>query len=435
MTQISKSARVFRSARRREMYASSRWMAGLLMLSAVVGCGRGGQYAGTEPVVTDSAGVRIVTNVAPAWSGSPGEAWTLSPKPILEIGVLEGDPAFMFSQLRSPRRLSDGSIVVLDGGSSEIRMFDAEGRHLRTFGRKGQGPGEFQVGHAAVPFTQDSIAVWDLLLERVIIFANDGSLGREFKLEPIPDDRFYRVDFSRRLPNGDLLASSSSSRPTTLPADPQGLGWTRVLLLSYSSRGTDPKVIAELPQIPCDPNKTRECSYIAYGARASSALRGDRLYTGISDRNEFRAFDEDGELISIIRGSATPVPVTDAIRADFIERVVAGDPSREAERREHASRAHFASVVPLFSGFLVDDRGYIWAREYRIEEAPFGYVPRVERTEGLHFTVFDPDGRELGQVQLPLNFDVSEIGPDYILGVGRDGLDVERVQIYALNKP
>lgn len=61
---------------------------------------------------------------------------------------------------------------------------------------------------------------------------------------------------------------------------------------------------------------------------------------------------------------------------------------------------------------------------YRASSAPRAFT-----------TVFDPDGRELGQVQLPLNFDVSEIGPDYILGVGRDGLDVERVQIYALNKP
>src|SRR5690606_5816123 len=102
------------------------------------------------PIVRDSAGVRVVRNLAPAWSGSAEDAWSLSLEPILEIGVLEGDPAYMFSQMRGPRRLSDGSIVVLDGATSEVRIFDAEGRHLRTFGRKGQGPGEFQVAAGTV---------------------------------------------------------------------------------------------------------------------------------------------------------------------------------------------------------------------------------------------------------------------------------------------
>lgn len=409
----------------------------LLLVAATGACDATRQQSGAEPIVRDSSGVRIVRNLAPAWSGSAEDAWSLSPEPILEIGVIEGDPAYMFSQLRGPRRLSNGSIVVLDGGTSEIRIFDADGRHVRSFGGKGQGPGEFQSGLAAVPFTQDSIAVWDVLLQRLTVFANDGSLGREFKLEASPDDRFPRADFSRRLPNGDLLASSSFARPTPLPDEPQGLPWTRSMLLRYSSEGTDPKVIVETPGIPCDPNEPRECSFIAYGPRASATFRDDRLYAGRPDRNEFRVFDEEGKLISIIHGSVPLEPVTDALRAEFIEAVVAAaDASRQVERREYVRRAHFSAVVPAFSFFLLDDAGHIWAREYRVEEGDFGYAPRFPaRTEGARYTVYDPDGRELGPVQLPMNFNISEIGADYVLGVGRDELDVQRVQMYALIKP
>jgi hypothetical protein len=37
----------------------------------------------------------------------------------------------------------DGRIFIADTKSSEIKVFDKSGKFIRTFGRKGQGPGEF----------------------------------------------------------------------------------------------------------------------------------------------------------------------------------------------------------------------------------------------------------------------------------------------------
>ena len=39
---------------------------------------------------------------------------------------------------------SEENIFVLDGGNCRIQKFDREGRFLQSFGRKGQGPGEFE---------------------------------------------------------------------------------------------------------------------------------------------------------------------------------------------------------------------------------------------------------------------------------------------------
>ena len=42
---------------------------------------------------------------------------------------------------------SEGNFYVLDRRAAYIRIFDSEGRFQRSFGKKGQGPGEFQAPH------------------------------------------------------------------------------------------------------------------------------------------------------------------------------------------------------------------------------------------------------------------------------------------------
>ncbi len=51
------------------------------------------------------------------------------------------------------------------------------------------------------------------------------------------------------------------------------------------------------------------------------------------------------------------------------------------------------------------------------------------------WTVFDSDGRLLGDVTFPDRFHTFEIGADYVVGVWWDELDVEHVQLYDLIKP
>lgn len=49
--------------------------------------------------------------------------------------------------------------------------------------------------------------------------------------------------------------------------------------------------------------------------------------------------------------------------------------------------------------------------------------------------VFDPEGRWLGGIAMPVGLEVTEIGEDYILGIWKDDLDVAYVRMYELIKP
>jgi hypothetical protein len=58
----------------------------------------------------------------------------------------------------------------------------------------------------------------------------------------------------------------------------------------------------------------------------------------------------------------------------------------------------------------------------------------VTLDEPRKWEVFDPAGAWLGTLSTPARFSVLEIGRDYVLGVRRDDLDVEHVQVLRLRR-
>jgi hypothetical protein len=95
---------------------------------------------GPEVVVRDSAGIRIVENHLP---GGAAPIYAELGAPDLEIGVVDGDPAYSFTNVVGVRALPDGGFLVAEGPARELRLFDGNGRHVRSIGRAGDGPGEF----------------------------------------------------------------------------------------------------------------------------------------------------------------------------------------------------------------------------------------------------------------------------------------------------
>ena len=98
---------------------------------------------GLATVIRDSADVRIVENARPP-DGS--RLWQVGPEPSLSIGDREGGDAYMLYQVADATKLSDGRIVVANGGDDELRVFDASGNWLESWGGRGEGSGEFEIG-------------------------------------------------------------------------------------------------------------------------------------------------------------------------------------------------------------------------------------------------------------------------------------------------
>ena len=174
----------------------------LLLTLCAVGCGDASETTadGLRAVVEDSAGVTIVTNDPPAPDSRL--PWQFSTQPSLSIGSVESGEAFELFRVLDATLLADGRIVIANAGSGELRVFNADGSHAGTWGRQGEGPGEFSSGPGTVAhWPGDSIAAQGGY--RGSLFDMDGSHSRDIALDVT---LLGVVDL---LPDGKMFASGS----------------------------------------------------------------------------------------------------------------------------------------------------------------------------------------------------------------------------------
>ena len=125
---------------------------------------------------TAAAMVRIAPQTI-VESDSPRAAdLVLADEPLVRVGSLDGPDEYLFSNIEGGVRLEDGSIVVADEQSYEIRMFDARGRHVWTSGRQGQGPGEYGGVRLLRGCPGTAITVFDWHMDRITRLARDGNV-------------------------------------------------------------------------------------------------------------------------------------------------------------------------------------------------------------------------------------------------------------------
>jgi hypothetical protein len=73
---------------------------------------------------------------------------------------------------------------------------------------------------------------------------------------------------------------------------------------------------------------------------------------------------------------------------------------------------------------MVDAGGNLWAERYLL---PWDTV-------GI-WDVFDAEGRWIVEVSMPSGFSPRQIGADFVVGLTRDDLGVERIEVRLLERP
>jgi DNA-binding beta-propeller fold protein YncE len=99
------------------------------------------------------------------------------------LGEIDGeDENYLFYRPCDIAGDSEGNLYVLDAGNHRVQKFDNKGKHLKTFGRSGQGPGEFQ-WPLSIDIDEDgNVYVADWRNCRLEIFSSHGEYLRSIKL-------------------------------------------------------------------------------------------------------------------------------------------------------------------------------------------------------------------------------------------------------------
>jgi hypothetical protein len=364
----------------------------------------------------DSAGIHITENSDAPDRESP---WIVDPEPSVEIGVVEGDPPYQLFTVTDAARLSDGSIVVVNAGTRELRIYDPNGTFTRALGGAGDGPGEFRYIGNVVVLSGDTILTRDS--RKQAWFLPSGDLIREQTI----DRSRYSAQAAYPLASGQLLAELWA------PYDPkpgvyrQGLGFALIeppservdtlgwygALDNFIRREGDRLIPFSLP----------------FGRITWWALGTDRVYLGDNDRFEVHAFGLDGLMRQIIRLDRAGNPVTEADRAEYQDQAMELASERGAEAvtqfNRFFSEVEWPSTKPAFGRLYTDTENNLWVKHYRWDYAA-----------DAPYDVFDTTGVFLGTVTLPDGVEPLEIGTDYLIGLWRDESDVEFVRVYRMSR-
>lgn len=380
----------------------------------------GGDSAQAGPAVRDSAGIQVVQNGAPAWKR--GQGWRIDPAPLARVGAAEGDPNAQFTWISDALRLSDGTLWVADGMTSELRAFHGDGRYLRTVGRKGGGPGEFAGLAALFLLPGDTVAAHDYQSARVTFFAPNGTAARSITLGPVEG----------RLPPRPLgvfadrgLAVAPMFNPNFVPSPKPSRD--SVALARYSAAGAQAAVVRRIAgeeTITVAGSGFAMRPAIPFGGNTFVAVAGTRLLVADNARYELAEHGADGRLVRIIRRDTPADPVTDADRAAWLANQRASSGGRFREQQEKMlEKMPFPEQKAWFSDLLLDPAGNAWVERV---VAPGTETP---------WDVFDPAGRFLGTVQVPAGMRLTQVGADFVVGVARDEMEVPQVRVHRIVKP
>ena len=374
-----------------------------------------------EPVVRDSAGIRIVENTTPQWQ--EGEVWRLSPEPVVDIGGGDREEEQLF-RVVGALRLSDDRIVVANGGTNEIRFYGPEGAFLSASGGEGEGPGEFRSLSAVRRLRGDSLFAQDVRLYRGSVFDGQGRFIRT--VQPLASRGRSSIDIV--FDDGMMLGSSI----VRLNVADIKLGLFRMAFTFYRFDGTGDLVDTlgvypgfELYVVPSQGGVPSTYSHPISRATYFQFLP-DGYYVADNDTYEVQKYAPDGKLQQIVRRLTVPVQVEPQHMETLRERALAAitDDDRRRRTEQFYRDMPLPETFPAYSGIVVSVEDYLWVREYDLPG-----------NEANNWSVFDAEGTLRGTLGLPPRFQPLDIGPDYIIGVWRDADDVEHVRMYELIKP
>lgn len=176
--------------------------ASLLVVLVIAGCERGGE-AGTvrHPTPENIPAGTEVTDVSRSGSQTAGGLQPFArrlaqARLVLSLGNLDGAPSTVFGAIEDVDAYAPDRFAVLDSRYNEVRVFDAHGAFVESFGRPGRGPNEFLAPEALESHGADRFIVADRNAQVKIIERTAAGMQQRvtIRLEFTPEDLCVLAD-------------------------------------------------------------------------------------------------------------------------------------------------------------------------------------------------------------------------------------------------
>jgi hypothetical protein len=386
----------------------------LLLAAFVAGCSGNDQVDGmTTTTGTRPDGATLVRHTPPA-SGVP-VTWRLEEE--LRIGTVGAGGPAEFGRVAGLAVAADGRIAVLDAQAQEIRVFDSDGQHLTTLGRKGGGPGELATANALVAGPDGLLRALDAGNDRISFFDLDAGFVRSHRYTPV----FRSWTFDGVLDHDGTLwavhwipatGPGSAGRTAYVGYDSAGVPFDTLTHPDgeRDGAGQDPgtwDVVRDGRRMASlgIPHYPRQLHLLDAELRTWRSTAGDPAY-----RLERR---DPGGAVSLVIETARPLhPVDNAATDSLISRL-------EEQFGTKLDRSRVPAVQPAVRDLFRDDDGRLWV----LVSSAASSIQTLDAYD-------DEDGRWLGTLSTNARLDLAPrpvIRGDQFWAVVRDELDVPYV--------
>jgi hypothetical protein len=367
-----------------------------------------------------------------------GSVWgdTAELVPEVSIGMLDGPEEYMLGSIVSLALGDDGTIFAVDRQVPALRVYDPDGTYRTTFGRPGDGPGEYESPDGGLNVLSDGrVLLRDPANARIQVYSPAGEPLDEWRirggfntsgrmivdredraytlilLDTEADVRDWRSGLVQILPDG--MPGDTLERPDAEFEDSR---------IEARFTGDDGGTSASITNVPFTPSEHADFSPRGY------------FFHGISTDYAITLLKPDGALR--IEKTWEPVPVARGERAE--EEANAIRDMRQTDPGWDWDGDPIPDLKPPYSGIFAGEDGTIWVRvstaaERRADPAFDPTEPGAiadEWHEPWLFDVFDEEGRYLGAVRAPDGFRTYPrpiFTRDMVLGTMRDEYDVQSV--------
>jgi hypothetical protein len=321
-----------------------------------------------------------------------------------------------------------GTIAVGQAQDNLIRFFDARGQSLGTFGRAGEGPGEFRsLQQYGVGWIGDTLWVGDFQLRRFVLITPDRKLLRTvpaaLSVKSLGDSSGSTMVAGAVALYADGSQLLDAMVPGALPArpawgrDPKYAG-SRLALITVSAASTFQRLVSF--EVRDDCGLMAGADYAFCGRpRFGVDPTGERMawvsmsYTGPdSGTYAVTAFSRTRETLYARRYPFTPQPIPAHLR-DSLAAIVAKAPRRAIPP---GMGPHFGppTIYPAVESVIVASDGSVW-------------VEQRATKDGIPWVMLSPRGDITGTFTVPANVKLMVIGRGSAWGTEKDADDLESV--------
>jgi len=329
----------------------------LFLINLVLSASAQFQKPGWKGKVETENGVAVVRNPeAPIYSKD-----VIKFEKELTIGLSEGPSEYLFGSISSYCVDDEENVYVCDDKINQISVFNNRGKYVRSIGRKGQGPGEYQIISNIQIINRNEIAIFERGKPALIIYDKNGKIISEKKNLSIEYSIASYIDN-----DGNIYMGTSE----TFISD-----YIRLVKLNnkYEKIMTIAKITISSDMKHYPPNELR---YIL--------LPDNSIAWAITSAYEISIVNSQGKLVKKITKAYMPARISEAFKDNMLKKT-------PFEFRA-SLKQRFGDYFPAFDIMCSDDDNWLYIKSFEKEKA----------TDNIFIDIFDREGRYIARNSLKM---------------------------------